>query len=108
MKTIQDAARIAIECQDACNLSGVLYAYKQAMDIICTEANANNKGTDWKNKHPINILFIDKLAHLSGYSQSFGTTLNQLFNIIGRCSLPECSIFPFTYVLPSCLKPICA
>ena len=65
MRTIQDAAQTALDCQDACNLSGVVFAFARAMQIICDEANAKGYGTAWKNEHPIVILFVDKLADLS-------------------------------------------
>lgn len=64
MKTIQEAAQAALDCQDACNLSGVVFSFAKAMQIICDEANAKGYGTAWKNEHPIVLLFVDKLGSL--------------------------------------------
>lgn len=47
----------ALEVQDACNLSGVVYAFARAMDVVCAEC----QGTDEKNHHPIVVLFMSKL-----------------------------------------------
>lgn len=66
--TYQDAARIALECQDACNLSGVAFSFAEAMHAVCEESNRLNKGTDWKNTHPIVTLYLSKLGSLNrGY-----------------------------------------
>jgi hypothetical protein len=54
----------AILVQDACNLSGVLYAWARVMDKICDATR--NQGTDAKNTHPINVLFASKVASLTG------------------------------------------
>ncbi len=64
---IKKAAQTAIDCQDACNLSGVLASFKVIVhEVIWPEARRLNKGTDWVNSHPICTLFIDKLADLNG------------------------------------------
>lgn len=66
-KTMQEAAKLAIEVQDACNLSGVLKAFSDiASNTIWPEANRLGKGTDWVNQHPICTLFLDKLSDLNG------------------------------------------
>src|SRR5260370_19523782 len=66
--TYQEAARTALECQDACNLSGVVFSFAQAMQAICDEQNRLGKGTDWKNAHPIVTLYLSKLGSLNrGY-----------------------------------------
>lgn len=64
--TLQEAAKTALEIQDACNLSGVVFAFAEAMHAICDEANRTNKGTSWKNQHPIVTLFLSKLGSLNG------------------------------------------
>ena len=64
------AARTALNCQDACNLSGVVFSYARTMQIMCDVSRFTELGTTWRNKHPINILFVDKIAQLSGYPQS--------------------------------------
>lgn len=69
----------AIFIQNACNLSGVVYAFSRVMSKIWVEARrkggvetntATGKGTDWVNTHPIAVLYADKIADLSGSRQS--------------------------------------
>ena len=64
--TIQQAARTALECQDACNLSGVLASFKEIVhEVIWPEARRLGKGTEYVNSSPICTLFLDKLASLN-------------------------------------------
>lgn len=58
-----EAARDALAVQGACNLSGVAISLGQHMKTICDLPT--NKGTDWKNHHPVVVLFMVQLAHLS-------------------------------------------
>lgn len=51
----------AINVQDACNLSGVIFEWAEIMQRICDESHKDGKGTDWKNNHPINVLFAHKV-----------------------------------------------
>ena len=66
---IQQAARVALDCQDACNLSGVLASFKEIVhDTLWPEARRIGKGTEWVNQHPICTLFLSKLGSLNrGY-----------------------------------------
>lgn len=61
----REAAQKALDVQDACNMSGVVYSWAEVMDVICELDNRGKKGTEWKNRHPINSLFAAKLADLS-------------------------------------------
>lgn len=63
--TIKEAAQSALDAQDACNLSGVVFSFAKVMQVICDEANRLGKGTEWKNQHPIVVLYLDKLADLA-------------------------------------------
>lgn len=67
--TIQEAAQIAIKCQDACNLSGVLASFKEIVhEVIWPEARRLGKSTEYVNTHPIVTLFLSKLCSLTrGY-----------------------------------------
>jgi hypothetical protein len=47
------------------NLSGIVFAFAEAMKKICEESNANKQGTEWKNTHPIAVLFASKIASLT-------------------------------------------
>jgi cobalamin biosynthesis protein CobT len=65
--TLQQAAQQALDCQDACNLSGVLDSFHRiVMEVLWPEARKQNRGTDFVNTHPIVYLFLDKLASLNG------------------------------------------
>lgn len=64
--TLQQAAQSALDCQDACNLSGVLHTFHQVVkDVLWPEANKQDQGTAYVNQHPIVSLFLDKLASLN-------------------------------------------
>jgi hypothetical protein len=56
----------ALDMQDACNLSGLVYALPKVMDAICEESRELGKGTAYRNTHPLMLLWIDKLCHLAG------------------------------------------
>jgi hypothetical protein len=63
---IQQAAQAALDCQDACNLSGVLASFKEVVhEVIWPEARRIGKGTEWVNQHPICTLFLNKLSSLN-------------------------------------------
>lgn len=64
MKTLPELAKDALEVQNACNLSGVAQGFARAMISIrelpeCT-------GTEYCNRHPITIAWLDKLNSLAG------------------------------------------
>ena len=66
--TIKEAAQTALDVQDACNLSGVVHSFSQAMHAVFEEAERLHKGTDWRNAHPIVTLYLSKLCSLNrGY-----------------------------------------
>ena len=56
--------KTAVQVQDACNLSGVVFEWARIMQRICNETR--DKGTDAKNLHAINVLFASKVASLTG------------------------------------------
>jgi hypothetical protein len=62
---MQEAAQAALDCQDACNLSGVVFTFAEAMQAICDEQHRLNEGTEWKNSHPVVTLFLSKLSELN-------------------------------------------
>lgn len=72
--TYKQAAQQALDIQDACNVSGVVYAFARAMDAVCNEANLIAKGTDWRNTHPIVTLHLLKLAELNGCGSTLHST----------------------------------
>jgi len=56
----------ALDVQNACNASGVIKSLAHAVDAIWKEAHGTGQGTDFVNKHPIIVLYLEQLAHLSG------------------------------------------
>jgi hypothetical protein len=63
-RTIQELAKEALQIQDGCNLSGLVHGWSRAITEL-REA-LPDLGTDGINRHPINALWIDKLASLNG------------------------------------------
>lgn len=64
--TIGQAARLAIDVQDACNLSGVVRSFAEVTDTIWRNVRASGGGTREVNTHPIAVLFTSKIGDLSG------------------------------------------
>lgn len=70
--TWKELAQTALDVQNACNLSGVVHGFSHIITCVRTRLEAEGKGgTDNVNKHPVCILFSDKIAHLTG-TQHFG------------------------------------
>lgn len=61
-KTLKQLAQEALDVQNACNLSGVAQAFARAM----IDLGEHTKGTDERNRHPVAVLWADKIAHLTG------------------------------------------
>jgi hypothetical protein len=51
--------------QDACNLSGVVHSFSKAMEALSEIANNTGQGSEWKNSHPVAVLFSSKIASLT-------------------------------------------
>jgi len=68
-KSLKSLAKEAIAVQDACNLCGVAQSFARAMIDLGT----HTKGTDERNRHPVALLWADKIAHLAG-TQDLGNT----------------------------------
>lgn len=68
-KMYQDALTV----QYAVNLSGVVRSWAEIMTLIWQEADAVKGGTDYVNRHPVNVLFASKVASLTGceYNQNY-------------------------------------
>lgn len=65
--TLQQAAQLALEVQNASNLSGVVASFAEIMkDVLWREANRACRGTDWVNRHPIAYMFSYKAMSLTG------------------------------------------
>ena len=64
----------AIDSQSACNLSGIVFSFARVMQKICNEASTNGHGTDWKNKHPIAVMYAEQISHLTGVGDTYKTS----------------------------------
>lgn len=66
VRTMKELAALALNVQDACNLSGVAHSFSEIVTEIRMHLEAEGKGgTDNVNQHPICVLFINKLSSLS-------------------------------------------
>jgi hypothetical protein len=54
----------ALTVQDACNISGVLFAFAEVMHRVNNEMNEKGHGHEWRDAHPIVRLFSEQIAHL--------------------------------------------
>ena len=72
IETMKDAARTALAVQSASNLSGIVHSWAQVQSVLSAEANRTQKGTDWRNSHPINQLFVVQVAHLANIPIDLG------------------------------------
>lgn len=68
--SINDLCKLSLDVQMACNLSGVVHSFQVVLTKLWAYANENKKGTDWVNQHPISVLFVDKIADLTGIDHS--------------------------------------
>lgn len=73
MRTMEELAKEALDVQDACNLSGVIHAWSRSItnlrELLFQARGQRMPDTDAVNTHPINKLFADKVAHLTGTQQ---------------------------------------
>jgi len=61
-KEINRMYQDALDVQNACNLSGVLFSFARHMQTLCDLGI----DTDARNRHPVSILFSSKIASLTG------------------------------------------
>jgi hypothetical protein len=64
--TLQEAADDALAVQNASNISGVVNAFARAMMAVLDDCRSKGEGTDAARRHPITILFMDKLNDMCG------------------------------------------
>lgn len=66
LEEMKKLAEKAMAVQNACNLSGVVSAFAGIMSTLNDIAYRLGEGTDWKNHHPVCVLFTNKMSDLSG------------------------------------------
>lgn len=67
----------ALAVQDACNLSGIVHSWAESMSAIWEEERECHGGTDFVNRHPVNILFASKVADLTGAEREGGLVFSR-------------------------------
>jgi hypothetical protein len=89
-KTIEQLAQIAIDVQNACNLSGVVIAWSDAV----TELRRLHPelGTLGINGHPVNQMFAAKVIEMTGMgvanSESYQEAYQKCLELAGPHILP--------------------
>lgn len=63
-RTLVQLVREVLMVQDACNLSGVVHGWSRSMRRL--SFLLPNMGTEERNRHPVNVLWADKVKHLTG------------------------------------------
>lgn len=56
---------MALMSQSACNLSGLVFSFKEVMEKLNNESFDKGYGTDWKNNHPICRLYAEQIKFLT-------------------------------------------
>lgn len=64
-QVLAELCQKALTVQDACNLSGVVHEFSLVMSQLSILADAQGFGTDWKNTHPVAVLYSSKIASLT-------------------------------------------
>jgi hypothetical protein len=69
--TYIEAAQSAINCQNACNASGLLRSLgTDVISAIWDQAQKHGLGTRWVNRHPVIALYMFKIGELNGFGVS--------------------------------------
>lgn len=55
----------ALQVQGAGNLAGVIHSFSAILDKIWEEARVKGLGIEYVNRHPICILFAEKISNLT-------------------------------------------
>ena len=95
VRCMKELAKDAINVQDACNLSGVVHSFSKIIGELREIARLEGwEGTDKINRHPVCILFADKIASLACPGSSInGSEFTSAYN--WACDL--CQVGKTTY-----------
>lgn len=64
----------ALNSQDACNISGMLFSLSEIQGRINHTSYKHGYGTDWRNRHPIVRLYIHHISFLCGNGESIDSS----------------------------------
>lgn len=87
MKTIKELACEALDCQSACNLSGVVHSFSRAMTELREISRREGwENTDQLNTHPIAVMYASKIGSLTGSENLafFGRSLEKCYKLAQR------------------------
>lgn len=62
MRTLKELAQEALDIQNACNMSGLAHGFGRMMGELC---DMRLDATD-RNRHPLTIVWLDKMNSLAG------------------------------------------
>lgn len=71
------AYRDAFDVQCASNLIAVVNGWARACAAVSAYARARGHGTDWINKHPINVMFAQQVYHLTGNGSHYSVAYSE-------------------------------
>lgn len=83
-RTLKELAKEVLAVQDACNLSGVALSFGRAM----VDLGEHTNGTDERNKHPISVLWADKIAHLTGTQEIGNSVAMAAYPVVQKLAEP--------------------
>jgi hypothetical protein len=84
--SMKKLAVLALQVQDASNLSGVVHSWSTT--ITALRKLLPNAGTDEINRHPVNVMFADKVADLTG-SRNTGNFVSAYDECVRLSNLPD-------------------
>jgi hypothetical protein len=70
----------AIDVQSAVNLSGVVFSFARVMQKICDEGQRLGKGTQWRNHHPIAVLYAYEISWLTNQAEGSSEVWQQAYD----------------------------
>jgi hypothetical protein len=78
--TITDLANESLRVQNACNLSGIVHSYARALSDLRTLCPSLS--TDAINRHPIAVVWADKVAHLAGIQHPGNSRVSRAYDAV--------------------------
>ena len=63
--------RDALFSQGACNLGALVRGWARVIERLQQQAHTENRGTQWVNEHPVNVLFAEQSYHLTGCGRRY-------------------------------------
>lgn len=85
MKTLKELAQEALDVQNASNLSGVVHSFSRAVtelrEALLIESKGSGISSDELNRHPIVILWVDKLMSLSSANERAFSAYQAVHNL---------------------------